>query len=302
MVSRVLIQIFVLFLACSSTSSSSTHLCPSDQRASLLEFKNTISFNDYCMQFTAQQTNSWNETTDCCSWEGVSCDKLTGLVIAIDLSRGCLQGSLHANSTLFQLRQLQQLNFAYNDFNGSIPSPLFNHLVSLTYLNLSSSGFSGLIPHEISLLSSLVLLDLSYSSLTFDATGFDRLSRNLTKLRNLVLEYTDMSGVSVASFSNLSSSMETLSLGTCQLHGEFPSEVFSLPYLKHVELAWNENLTGYLPKTNLSPSLVSLDLYYCRFKGSIPSSFGNLTQIALLDFTQNDFQGEIPEFLKTWTN
>ncbi|MBA0668482.1 hypothetical protein Goklo_001389 [Gossypium klotzschianum] len=295
MVTRVFIQIFVLFLASSSTSSSSTHLCLSDQRSSLLEFKNTLSFYDYCMQFTSPQTNSWNETTDCCSWEGVSCDKQTGHVIAIDLSGGCLQGSLHANSTLFQLRQLQQLNFAYNDFNGSIPSPLFNHFVSLTYLNLSGSGFSGLIPHEISLLSSLVSLDLSYSSLTFDATGFDRLSRNLTKLRNLVLEGTDMSGVSVASFSNLSSSMETLILGTCQLHGEFPSEVFGLPYLKHVELAWNENLTGYLPKTNLSPSLVSLDLYYCRFKGSIPSSFGNLTQITLLDFTQNDFQGGIPD-------
>ncbi|XVF18633.1 hypothetical protein REPUB_Repub11eG0039400 [Reevesia pubescens] len=244
------------------------------------------------------KTNSWNQSTDCCSWEGVSCNNVTSDVIAIDLSNSCLSGSLVANTSLFQLQRLQRLNLAQNNFNGSISSELFLQLVSLTHLNLSSSGFSDLIPYEISLLSNLVSLDLSMNvNLRLDAQGFDMLARNLTKLRNLVLDYLDMSAVAVTSFLNFtkSTSLERLSLTNCELHGEFPSEVFQLPYLQHIDLSWNENLTGYLPKTNLSRALKLLDLYYCRFRGSLPVSFGNLTQITFLDFSQNDFQGQIPD-------
>ncbi|XP_022717774.1 receptor-like protein 12 [Durio zibethinus] len=278
---------------------SSTHLCLPEQKAALLEFKNTISLSDYCVQFISPRTNSWNETTDCCSWEGVSCNQLTGHVIAVNLSGSCLYGSLPANTSLFQLQGLQRLDLSDNNFNGSIPSELFRQLVSLTHLNLYHSGFSDLIPHEICLLSNLDSLDLSsYSSpasLRFDAEGFDMLARNLTKLRDLALQYVDMSGVAVTSFLNLSSSLERLSLGYCQLHGQFPSEVFRLPYLQHVDLGWNQNLTGFLPKTNLSLALELMDLSFCRFSGSIPASFGNLTQITFLDFSENDFGGQIPD-------
>ena len=106
--------------------------------------------------------------------------------------------------------------------------------MSLTHLNLSYSGFSDLIPYEISLLSNLVSLDLSYNfyhSMRFDAQGFDMLVRNSTKLRHLVLEDIDMSGVAVTSFLNLTSYLERLSLSYGKLNGEFPSEVFSLQYL-----------------------------------------------------------------------
>ncbi|XWS16888.1 hypothetical protein CRYUN_Cryun33cG0019900 [Craigia yunnanensis] len=329
---RMLFQILLLLFAllqyfqvdCSWSFSSSflhsTHLCLPEQRASLLEFKNTISVDDFCDYY--RKTNSWNESSDCCSWEGVSCNKVTGHVIGIDVSHSCLHGSLLANNSLFQLQSLQsldlssnglsgsplensslfhlqglqELNLALNDFNGSISSELFSQLVSLTHLNLSNSRFFDLIPYEISLLSNLVSLDLSINpSMRFDAQGFDMLVRNLTKLRHLVLDYVDMSGVAVTSFLNLTSYLERLSLSSCQLHGELPSEVFSLPYLQHIDLAWNENLTGYLPKTNLSRAFELLDLYYCDFRGSIPASFGNLTQIIDVDFYFNSFEGQIPD-------
>ncbi|XVF18637.1 hypothetical protein REPUB_Repub11eG0039800 [Reevesia pubescens] len=153
MVIRILNQILFLLLAslysqvdCSLSLSSSflhssTHLCLPEQRAALLEFKNTISFDDYCEQFLSPKTNSWNQSTDCCSWEGVSCNNMTSDVIAIDLSHSCLSGSLLANTSLFQLQRLKRLNLAQNNFNGSISSELFLQLVSLTHLNLSSSGF-----------------------------------------------------------------------------------------------------------------------------------------------------------------
>ncbi|XVF78843.1 hypothetical protein PTKIN_Ptkin14bG0169900 [Pterospermum kingtungense] len=271
------------------------------------------------------KTNSWNKSIDCCSWEGVSCNKETGHVIGVDLSYSCLNGSLPANNGLFHLHSLQwldlssnwldgsplensslfhvlqglqRLNLAYNSFNGSISSELFSQSVSLTHLNLSYNEFSELIPHEISLLSNLVSLDLSgysSSSLRFDARGFDMLARNLTKLRTLVLDSVDMSSVPVTSILNLTSCLEYLSLIGCDLNGEFPSELFQLPYLHHIHLSVNENLTGYLPKTNLSSALMLLDLSDCGFRGSIPASFGNLTEIISIDLYGNGFEGQIPD-------
>ncbi|XVF78835.1 hypothetical protein PTKIN_Ptkin14bG0169100 [Pterospermum kingtungense] len=320
---------FLVDLSWSFSSSllASSHLCLPDQRAALLEFKNTISLDDCESIASYPRTNSWNKSIDCCSWDGVSCNKGTGHVIGIDLSNSCLNGSLLANnslfhlqhlqwldlssnrlegsllenSSLFQLQGLQRLNLAYNTFNGSISSELFSQFVSLSHLNLSNSGFSGLIPYQISLFSNLVSLDLSIVSFSglmrLDAQGFDMRARNLTKLRTLVLDYVDMSSVSVTSFLNLTSSLQHLSLGYCQLHGEFPSEVFGFPYLQHIDLGKNENLTGYLPKTNLSSALNLLDLSWCGFRGPLPASFGNLTQIIFIDLSKNHFEGQIPTAL-----
>ncbi|EOY13301.1 Uncharacterized protein TCM_031843 [Theobroma cacao] len=63
------------------------------------------------------------------------------------------------------------------------------------------------------------------------------LAQNLTNLRNLTFNFADMSDVALPSFLNLTSSLERLSLRDCQLHGEFPSEVFCLPYLQHIDPA-----------------------------------------------------------------
>ncbi|XP_022764183.1 receptor like protein 30-like [Durio zibethinus] len=297
MLNQILFLLLAFFYFQVDCLHSSTHFCLADQKAALLEFKNTISLYGYCVQFISPRTNTYNESTDCCSWEGVSYNQLTGHVNAVNLSGSCRYGSLPANTSLFQLQGLQRLHLSDNNFNGSIPSELFRQLVSLTHLNLYHSGFSDLIPHEISLLSNLVSLDLSSycfpASLRFDAQAFDMLARNLTKLRNLALQCVDMSGVAVTSFVNFSSSLGRLSLGDCQLHGQFPSEAFRLPYLQHVDLDWNQNLTGFLPKTYLSLALELLDLSFCS--GSIPASFGNLTQITFLDFSENNFGGQIPD-------
>ncbi|XVF78829.1 hypothetical protein PTKIN_Ptkin14bG0168500 [Pterospermum kingtungense] len=324
-----LVLAFLHFMVSSWSFSSSflpsSHLCLPDQRVALLEFKSTISLDDDCEMYP--KTNSWNKSIDCCSWEGVSCNRETGHVIGIDLSNSCLNGSLVANSSLFHLHSLQRLdlsfnwldgsplensslfrlqglqrlNLAYNHFNGSISSELFSQSVSLTHLNLSNNDFSELIPHEISLLSNLVSLDLSdfftLSSLRLDAQGFDMLARNLTKLRNLFLDNVDMSGVAVTSFLNLTSSLEHLSFGECQLRGNFPSEVFLLPYLQHIDLHGNEYLTGYLPKTNFSTALTLLNVGNCGFKGPIPALLGNLPQIVFIDLSKNSFEGKIPKTL-----
>ncbi|KAL1174982.1 hypothetical protein V6Z11_A04G054700 [Gossypium hirsutum] len=265
-------------------------------------------------------TDSWDEGTNCCKWEVVMCDNKKGNVIGLDLRCSGLIGSLQSNSSLFSLQNLRWLNLAGNDLGISeIPSE-FGKLRSLTYLNLSGAGFTGFVPPEISLLSDLVSLDLSLNyGLFFRNHDFNMLVHNLTKLENIVLRGMSLSLVVPYSFLNLTVSLKHLSLSYCDLQGNFPTQVFHLPYLENIILRSNPNLTVYLPETNWSSPLSLLDvsrtrfpkglpgsignlkhlkalsLSSCVFMGSIPSTLGNLTKLTFLDISDNMFQGQIPD-------
>ncbi|TYH86636.1 hypothetical protein ES332_D01G058100v1 [Gossypium tomentosum] len=281
----------------SSSSLNPTPPCLPEDTSALLQFKNTMSIDDsafysYCYH---PKTNSWNESTNCCSWEGVTCDKATGQVISLDLSCSQLVGFLSPNTALFRLRGLKRLDLSLNNFSASsIPSG-FNQLVSLTHLDLSGSFLSGSVPSDISLPSKLISLDLSGNyQLKYDSHSFDMLTRNLSKLENLSLNLLNMSDVVPTSFTNLPSSLKRLSLEISDLQGDIPSEIFQLGYLEYVDLRGN-SLTGYLPKSNWSSPLKFLDLSRNYFRGSIPSSLGNLTKITYLYFSYKKLEGQIPD-------
>ncbi|XLT26699.1 hypothetical protein S245_057999 [Arachis hypogaea] len=155
----------------------SSHLCHSQDSSALLHFKTHFIFNpslfdydyhyDYEYEYECPHVypkmSTWENGTDCCSWMGVTCHSVSGHVIGLDLSCGALVGNIHPNSTLFHLTHLQTLNLAFNFFNHSPFSSQFSKLVSLTHLNLSNCGFQGDIPSQISHLSKLQSLDLSFN-------------------------------------------------------------------------------------------------------------------------------------------
>ncbi|KAA3453101.1 receptor-like protein 12 [Gossypium australe] len=307
-----------------SLSLPPTHLCRPEQSSALLKFKSNLSLSvRYCSHefhiVSVHKTDSWDEGTDCCKWEGVVCDNKKGNVIGLDLSCSGLTGSLKSNSSLFSLQNLRWLNLAGNFFgNSEIPSE-FGKLRSLTYLNLSATGLTGLVPPEISLLSELVSLDLGVNFLLFRNHDFNMLVHNLTKLETMILDGMDLSLVVPYSFLNLTVSLKHLSLSNCNLQGNFPTQVFHLPYLQHISLRFNPNLIGYLPETNWTSPLSSLDvsetrfskelpgsivklkhlktlgLSHCAFTGFIPSALRNLTKLTFLDISGNMFQGKIPD-------
>ncbi|XP_022717767.1 receptor-like protein 12 [Durio zibethinus] len=201
----------------------------------------------------------------------------TGHVTGLNLSCSFLVGSFSENSSLFRLQGLKRLNLAYNT----------NSMV-LSLLGL-------VIPSDISLLSKLISLDLSensYWELEFDSRSFDKLMHNLSDLENLFLGIVNMSDVLPSSLINLTSSLKRLGLGESELQGEFPTEIFNLPYLEYLDLSSNYFLTGYLPRSNWSSPLRFLDLSSSGFKGSIPSALGNLTKITFLSLSH--FEGELP--------
>ncbi|KAB2043919.1 hypothetical protein ES319_D01G052900v1 [Gossypium barbadense] len=288
-------------LSLSSSSLNPTPPCLPEDTSALLQFKNTMSIDDSAFySYCYPKTNSWNESTNCCSWEGVTCDKATGQVISLDLSCSKLVGFLSPNTTLFRLRGLKQLDLSSNNFSASsIPSG-FNQLVSLTHLDLSDSLLSGSVPSDISLPSKLISLDLSGNDhLKLDSQGFDMLTRNLSKLENLSLNLLNMSDVVPTAFTNLPSSLKRLSLEICDLQGDIPSEIFLLGYLEYVDLRGN-SLTGYLPKGSIPSSLGNLTkitylgFSYNKLEGKIPDVFGNLNKLTTLDFFDCYFSGQLP--------
>ncbi|KAL5838554.1 hypothetical protein ACOSQ3_015723 [Xanthoceras sorbifolium] len=147
---------------------------------------------------------------------------VTGDVVGLDLSCGLLQDNIPSNSSLFLLPHLRNLNLSFNDFNYSrIPSE-FGLLSNLTRLDLSSSSFSGQVPFEISRLSKLVYLDISENhSLRLETPVVEGLVQNLTGLVELFLDFANMSTVVPSSLTNLSSSLTSLSLGSCELKGSY---------------------------------------------------------------------------------
>ncbi|KDO40512.1 hypothetical protein CISIN_1g0360491mg, partial [Citrus sinensis] len=103
-------------------------LCHDDERSALLQFKESrISGDFYAWKFDCRPTMaSWKPeegNVDCCSWDGVHCNKNTGHVVKLNLSHSCLFGSINSSSSLYKLVHLEWLNLALNDFNSSEIQP-----------------------------------------------------------------------------------------------------------------------------------------------------------------------------------
>ncbi|KAL4271556.1 hypothetical protein GQ457_13G005150 [Hibiscus cannabinus] len=287
------------------SSSSSSHLCLPYQSLALLRFKNVISLNN-CSSWGPFMRNlsgsvprkivSWKEGTDCCFWDGVSCDNVTGNVIGLDL-QGCqLYGTINFDSSLFLLSHLRWLNLADNALCMSEITSTISQLASLTHLNLTNSDLSGSVPQEISHLSKLVSLDLSSNQyLYLENHAMKRSIQNMTTLRELWLNGVDMSRVDPHSLANLSSSLVSLNLDSCNLGGtnggEFPVHIFQLPNLQSIQLGYNP-MRGHFPKSNWTAPLKFLEVVSTGFSGGLPVSIGGLK---LLEDLFVEVTGELPD-------
>ncbi|XP_071726867.1 receptor-like protein Cf-9 homolog [Rutidosis leptorrhynchoides] len=318
------------------SSSINTHRCSDSQTLVLLHFKqnlSSISFpNEYSLCQDLLGSNyrpimmNWNISTDCCDWNGVTCDHSTGDVIGLDLSCGMLQGSIHPNTSLFDLPHLKSLNLAFNDFNGSqLPPQIGRFSNSLTYLNISGCLLSGRVPSEITLLSKLESLDLSgifRSDLQMEPYILNNLLENSTSLEHLSLAQVNIFGA-LPTYINITS-LKSLDLSSTGLEGKLPSNIFNLPQLQKLYLPGNENLAGPFPTINTSTvtrleildlsstklsgeipdsigylkSLNYLSLSRCGLVGSLPKSLVNLKQLSFLDLSYNMLNGSLPLWFK----
>ncbi|WOH05815.1 hypothetical protein DCAR_0625236 [Daucus carota subsp. sativus] len=230
-------------------------LCHDHERSALLHFKQSLSLNESASGDSSaySKTESWKARgengTDCCSWHGVECDEKTGYIIGLHLNSAFLYGILGSNSTIFTLVHLQTLNLADNDFQSSTIPHEISHLSSLSRLDLSFSGFSGPIPTKLSKLFKLAYLDLSGNYLS----------------------------------------------------GIFPVDIFHLPHMLVLDVGDNENLTGVLPEFNRTSSFKELRLSFTKFSGKLPISIGNLQSLTGLRLKACNFSGPIPTSITNLT-
>ncbi|KAB1671258.1 hypothetical protein [Gossypium barbadense] len=294
-----------------SFSPPQTHLpkqCLEDQRAPLLQLQHHLY---YAPNFTfSSNFDLWDVNTDCCSWEGVTCDAY-GHVVGIDLSYKNLSGSFHS---IFDLHHLQHLNLAGNNFNTTLFSYGFDELQNLTHLNLSSSCFHGQIPVEISFLKRLVSLDLSNQGSCYLRNGYDYDSatlklekpnfktfiKNLKFLTELYLDGVDISTQSTKwceTTSLVLPNLHVLSLSSCGLKGPLCSSLSRLSFLSKLILDWNP--ISYLPPNflEISSRLVSLSLRNCNLSGHFPTENLLSPKMQSIDISDNDqLMGQLPEF------
>ncbi|KAI9096297.1 hypothetical protein K1719_026016 [Acacia pycnantha] len=306
--------------------------CRLDQSSVLLDFKNSFSIqkplpssetSDFCDiidgTMSYPKTSTWKNGTNCCLWDGVTCNPL-GHVIGLNLNCSWLHGKLLPNNSLFQLIHLRRLKLSGNDFDGSQIPSTFSQFVSLTHLSFDDCNFIGEVPSQIAHLHKLVSLYISedLNNLILKENTWERLTTNITQIKDLGLIGVDMSSIPLSHLlKNISSSLVSLWLGDVELQGNLDEKLFSFPHLQKIYLADNPNLTGHLPKSNWSNSIRILDLSNTSFTGKLPRSIGpmsslnglylsscrltgefppslwNLSQLSSLDLSHNNFSGQI---------
>nr|XP_017251058.1 PREDICTED: receptor-like protein 12 [Daucus carota subsp. sativus] len=248
----------------------------------------------------------WNQSTDCCKWEGVSCNTSSGNVIGIELDGEGISDGINGSSSLYQFRYLQKLNLAYNNFNSTeIPAGLFN-LSSLTYLNLSYCGFAGQIPEGFSQMKRLEILDLSTSfvsgkaSLKIENPNLEMIVQNLKGLTELYLDGVNMTTQANSWSLAISSSLPNLrklSLKSSHISGPIDPSLERVQFLSEIRLDQN-NLSVTVPEflANLK-NLTVLHLSSCNLQGIFPKRILQVPTLNDLDLSDNkELRGSVPEF------
>ncbi|XP_054817516.1 receptor-like protein 15 [Prosopis cineraria] len=239
--------------------------CLEEEREALLKLKEA--FNHPNSTFLP----SWNNLTrsDCCSWEGISCDNSTQRVISL----------------LLDYVRAQE----FEDINWTLNASYFLPFHHLQVLDLSGNYLSGLFGEiRWDNLQTLYLEDNKLTEMPF----FDNVSdsRNV-KTSKLTLNSSE-AGLS-ESHTSLTS-LRILSLYNNSLSGSLPQQggLCNLKNLKMLSLGRNK-FKGLLPSclSNLT-SLRAIDLQYNGFEGSFPSSlFHSLKSLRFISLEENSFTG-----------
>ncbi|EXB66163.1 LRR receptor-like serine/threonine-protein kinase EFR [Morus notabilis] len=239
--------------------------------------------------------STWAKTESPCNWTGVLCDKQGQRVVGLDLSGLGLSGTISPH--IGNLSSLHSLNLQNNHFTGAIPHEI-TKLFKLRVVNMSLNQIEGVLPPNISHCKELETLDLMENRITGKIP--EEFSK-LTRLEVLKLGKNRFYGEIPSSLANVSS-LTTLNFGTNTLSGVIPDEFGRLRKLEELDITIN-NITGTIPNSiyNIT-SLVNLAVASNDLRGEIPYDVGDkLPNLLVFNFCFNKFTGRIPGSLHNLT-
>ncbi|RDY08658.1 LRR receptor-like serine/threonine-protein kinase ERECTA, partial [Mucuna pruriens] len=221
-------------------------------------------------------------------------------LVYLDLS----SNSLFAEN-LDWLSSLSKLE--YLDLGGANLSKSFDWLhtlqalPSLTDLHLSWCTLPPYSQPSLLNFSSLLTLDLSFTSYTYYSSAISSIPRWIFGLRKLVsLQFwgNNIQGPIPDGIQNLTL-LQNLDLSFNSLSSSIPDWLYGLHHLNFLNLAFN-NLNGTISDAlgNLT-SLVELHLSSNQLEGTIPTSLGNLTSLVGLHLSNNQFSENPFESLRS---
>ncbi|CAL4971349.1 unnamed protein product [Urochloa decumbens] len=302
----------VMLLTLASLATSCTH----QERSSLLQFVSELSQDSGLSRL-------WENTTDCCNWEGTTCSS-DRTVTDVFLGSRTLQG--HISKSLGNLTGLLRLNLSNNMLSGGLPLELlssgsilvldvsFNQLNGelhglpspasgqpLQVLNISSNFFRGEFTSTIwEGMENLVVLNASNNSFTGQIpTHFCNISPSFSVLE---LSYNEFTSTVPQGLGNCSM-LTVLKAGHNNISGTLPDELFSVTSLEYLSFPSNV-LHGVLDGERIMNlrNLATLDLGSNSFRGKIPDSIGQLKILKELHLDYNNMKGELPSTLSNCTN
>ncbi|KAF3657310.1 hypothetical protein T459_25618 [Capsicum annuum] len=280
--------VLVVFLISSNSSTVYGH-CLGDQKALLLKLKNDLTFDS---SMSAKLVR-WDQNTDCCQWPGVSCDR-EGHVLVLELDNETISSGVDSTTSLFDLQYLEKLNLAYNLLDA-IPMEL-STLTQLVSLDLSYNYFLKLESPDLKTLVGNLLnlgeLYLDDVNLNLNGSPLDPALLNLSFLGVLRLDHNNMSVIDLEFLANFTK-LTTLSLLSCNLHGSFPTKIIQVQTLQELDLY--ETLISTLPEFPQRRALRELTYSIKNGKSHRPSS--SRLVIQWLYCVQNShLSGEVHEF------
>ncbi|XP_040376280.1 receptor-like protein 3 [Oryza brachyantha] len=272
---------------------SSTSSCTDQDKGFLLQFLAGLSED-------GGLTLSWQNDTNCCTWEGITCSTDEMIKEILLASKG-LEG--HISQSLGNLTGLLHLNLSHNSLSGELPLEELVSSSSITILDVSFNRLSGAL-QELSVQTTvqhLQVLNISSNLFTgkFPVTTW-KVMKNLVALN---ASNNSFIGPIPNSLCINAPSFAVLDLSFNQFVGSIPLDIGNCSMLRVLKGGHN-NFSGAIPDElfNCSSKLSILDLEQNMFSGEIPKSIGQLKRLEELHLGHNEMYGELPSSLGNCTN
>ncbi|PRQ24919.1 putative protein kinase RLK-Pelle-LRR-XII-1 family [Rosa chinensis] len=200
---------------------------------------------------------------------------------------------------VFNISSLTTASFYGNNLNGRIPDNICQHLPNIQYLSLVYNQFDGPLPSKLWQCKQLLLLDLGSNKFS---GRIPKYIGNLTQIKMIWLDTNNLTGTVPYEFGYLPN-LEKLLLSENNLNGHIPSSIFNMSTITLLDLCFNQ-LSGSLPAIiGLTlPNLEALSVGANHLSGVIPKSISNASELRHLSLGANSFSGFIPSTLCLLTN